>query len=94
MREATARPWRVGDAGFTVFGPSNGNPSPEVVAICRNRKNATLIVNAINDHELMQRALRRAYDWMRGEDTRRTDENVIDELFDVIEKTKGGRKNG
>jgi hypothetical protein len=28
----TAGPWRVGDAGATVFGPPNGNPSPETIA--------------------------------------------------------------
>ena len=26
----TQGPWRVGDAGASVFGPPNGNPSPEV----------------------------------------------------------------
>ncbi len=25
----TPGPWRIGDAGYTVFGPPNGNPSPE-----------------------------------------------------------------
>ena len=28
----TPGPWRIGDAGRTVFGPPNGNPSPEIVA--------------------------------------------------------------
>lgn len=31
----TPGPWRVGDAGNTVFGPPNGNPAPEVVANVR-----------------------------------------------------------
>lgn len=35
--------WRVGDAGFTVFGPTTGAPSPETVARCRKRENAALI---------------------------------------------------
>lgn len=28
----TPGPWRIGDAGRTVFGAPNGNPSPEMVA--------------------------------------------------------------
>ena len=38
----TIGPWRIGDAGTTVFGPPNGNPAPEIVAqSCK--KNARLI---------------------------------------------------
>lgn len=28
----TPGPWRVGDAGATVFGPPNGSPSPATIA--------------------------------------------------------------
>jgi hypothetical protein len=28
----TPGPWRIGDAGRTVFGPPNGNPAPEIIA--------------------------------------------------------------
>lgn len=28
----TPGPWRVGDAGVTVFGPPNGNPAPKRIA--------------------------------------------------------------
>jgi hypothetical protein len=28
----TPGPWRIGDAGVTVFGPPNGNPSPITIA--------------------------------------------------------------
>ena len=28
----TPGPWRVGDAGATVFGPPNGKPSPTIIA--------------------------------------------------------------
>lgn len=52
-KDATARPWRVGDAGATVFGPPNGNPAPETVASVRNRANAAIIVRAVNAHEAM-----------------------------------------
>jgi phosphoribosylamine-glycine ligase len=42
----TAGPWRVGDAGATVFGPPNGNPSPETVARVTKKANARLIAAA------------------------------------------------
>ena len=42
----TPGPWRIGDAGLTVFGPPNGNPSPETVAHCLTRANARLIALA------------------------------------------------
>ena len=42
----TPGPWRIGDAGHTVFGPSNGQPSPETVANVRARTNARLIAAA------------------------------------------------
>ena len=38
--------WRVGDAGLTVFGPPNGQPSPETIATVRSRANAALIAAA------------------------------------------------
>ncbi len=40
--------WRVGDAGLTVFGPPNGQPSPVTVANTKNRANAALITAAVN----------------------------------------------
>ncbi len=42
----TPGPWRVGDAGHTVFGPPNGNPSPESIALVRSKDNARLIAAA------------------------------------------------
>jgi hypothetical protein len=30
--EGAVGAWRVGDAGHTIFGAPNGNPSPEVIA--------------------------------------------------------------
>lgn len=42
----TPGPWRVGDAGVTVFGPPNGNPSPETIANVRRAENARLIAAA------------------------------------------------
>ena len=34
----TPGPWRIGDAGNTIFGPKNGNPSPERVATIHGGK--------------------------------------------------------
>jgi hypothetical protein len=46
----TPGPWRIGDAGHTVFGPPNGSPSPRTVATVvphnDRRDNARLIAAA------------------------------------------------
>jgi len=42
----TPGPWRIGDAGRTVFGPPNGQPAPEVVATGRNSVNIRLCAAA------------------------------------------------
>ena len=57
MTQATKRPWRVGDAGLTVFGPPNGKPAPEVIATVRKREHAALIVHAVNCHDEARAAL-------------------------------------
>jgi hypothetical protein len=53
-------PWRVGDAGLTVFGPPNGTPSPVTIAHCPVnpatlfRANARLIAAAPEMAGLLQ----------------------------------------
>jgi hypothetical protein len=42
MMNHTPGPWRIGDAGGTVFGPPNGNPSPEIIAIV-NAKDSPIV---------------------------------------------------
>lgn len=37
MPKHTPGPWRVGDAGTTVFGPPNGMPAPDRIASMANR---------------------------------------------------------
>lgn len=52
--QPTPGQWCVGDAGCTVFGPPNGNPSPEIIATIatrpfpspKQRANAALIASA------------------------------------------------
>ena len=56
----TPGPWRVGDAGATVFGPNLGAPSPETIAAVRKKANARLIAAA---PELLA-ALRDTLSWL------------------------------
>lgn len=42
----TLGPWRIGDAGKTVFGPPNGNPCPETIASVVKRANSPIIAAA------------------------------------------------
>lgn len=48
MEKHTTGPWRTGDVFNTVFGPPNGNPSPDTIATVfrGNRGNAYLIAAA------------------------------------------------
>ncbi len=52
----TEGPWRVGDAGRTVFGPPNGNPSPKVIAGPLSRADARLIGAAPDMLDLLRKA--------------------------------------
>jgi len=43
----TSSPWRIGDAGRTIFGPPNGTPSPKTIAnVVSSRADARLIAAA------------------------------------------------
>ncbi len=57
MTTHTPGPWRIGDAGRTVFGPKTDNPSPETVASGLSRANAAYIVKAVNNHAQLLEAL-------------------------------------
>lgn len=43
MPEHSPAPWRIGDAGHTIFGPPNGQPSPETIAHVNKRVNAPVL---------------------------------------------------
>ena len=48
-RTHTPGPWRIGDAGNTIFGPPNGQPSPQRIAdlaIIDHKANGRLIAAA------------------------------------------------
>jgi hypothetical protein len=57
----TPLPWRVGDAGHTVFGPPNGNPSPQTVTMSKGvrKKDAAYIAHTANAYPKLVAALRR-----------------------------------
>jgi hypothetical protein len=55
MSKFTPGPWRVGDAGLTVFGPKSDKPSPEIIAPCKSRDNAQLIAAAPELLTMLQR---------------------------------------
>ena len=64
----TPGPWRIGDAGMTVFGPPNGNPSPETVAATRNRADARLIAAApdlLHALQLIDSNAAESVEWIR-----------------------------
>ena len=53
--EYTPGPWRVGDAGHTIFGPKTDNPSPETVATAIRIGDAQLIAEAPNMLDVLKR---------------------------------------
>jgi len=55
----TPGPWRIGDAGFTVFGPPKSGALPETIAPVKNRANARLIAAAPELLEALEALLNR-----------------------------------
>ena len=87
----TPTPWRVGDAGHTIFGPPNGKPSPETVATMKDRDNAALIVRAVNSHEALVEAIKEAHHYILDD---AMDGNVeANRVLDVLNATLD-RKDG
>lgn len=57
----TPGPWRIGDAGHTIFGPPKGTPAPEIITALsggpHRPANARLIVKAPEMLDLLYRLL-------------------------------------
>jgi hypothetical protein len=75
--------WRIGDAGMTVFGPPNGDPSPETVAFCKKRANARLIAAAPEMLEALEDCA------FLYESTGLTKTEEYNSLCDIIKRAKG-----
>ena len=80
----TPGPWRIGDAGHTVFGPPNGNPAPKVIAPNLSRDDARLIAAA---PDLLQFARDFLAMWTAAGPT---DSPMEAQARAVIAKAKGG----
>jgi hypothetical protein len=46
--------WRVGDAGYTIFGPNLGKVSPEIIASVKKRENSAVIAAATEMQEALE----------------------------------------
>lgn len=72
MSNSTPLPWRIGDAGLTVFGPPNGNPSPVIIAHAPRvtnvykgqtaKDNLAYIVRAANAYPVLVELVSKALD--------------------------------
>lgn len=88
MSQHTPGPWRIGDAGHTVFGPKTDAPAPTMVAQRLTRANARLIAAAPD----LLAALEDLLDlgragFIRGEDIAVT--RAVDAARAAIAKAKG-----
>lgn len=70
MPDHTQTPWRIGNAGTTIFSPPNGEPSPVTIAVIGSAKgagkaNAAFIVRAVNAHDELVAALEALFEATR-----------------------------
>jgi hypothetical protein len=81
--------WRVGDGGRTIFGPPNGNPSPETIATVTKRCNAALIAAA----PALLEALKGLVSSLEWEERRSgTTYSGYDSAREAIARAEGGSK--
>jgi hypothetical protein len=85
----TPGPWRIGDAGHTVFGPPNGSPSPRTVATVvphnDRRDNARLIAAAPD----LLAVCRSAANWFGELGNDDGAQGLLDDLLAAIAKAEG-----
>jgi CO dehydrogenase/acetyl-CoA synthase epsilon subunit len=92
MNQHTKKPWRLGDAGYTIFGPKTENPLPTVVAKVFHKENATFIVRAVNSHEELLEAAKMAFkllEKMPVTNTRSKENETYGYLANAIAKAEG-----
>lgn len=74
-------PFRVGDAGHTIFGPPNGNPSPETIATVkpgpRMKANARMLAIGPEACDALRELI-----------------TAVEEAFAVRNATRGGSMTG
>lgn len=83
----TPGPWRVGDAGQTVFGPPNGNPCPALIAQRILRHNSALIAAAPDLLAALEILLFRAQDAAHGGLVQNADKDGLDNI-DALAKAR------
>lgn len=70
--EHTPTPWRIGDAGHTVFGPRVDpypmeSIAPTIISANLSRDNAAFIVRAVNSHQDLVYLLKEQLEcWEKG----------------------------
>jgi hypothetical protein len=97
----TPGPWRIGDAGTTIFGPPNGTPFPKMIASITNnpfpsksqRANARLIAAAPQLYQALL-ALTQIARTFRNvpkeeQDWGPIDDEVLDNAFEVLAHAEG-----
>lgn len=79
----TPGPWRIGDAGNTIFGPKNGNPSPERVATIHGGKIDQSACDRLLTMQANARLIAAAPDLLR----------IARDYLDIIKACAGGEEN-
>lgn len=86
----TPTPWRVGDAGATVFAPKSH--SPLMVAQRLKRDDAAFIVRACNAHDALVEALELAQDELSAiaDYHACVSEEALDKISEALKLAKEG----
>lgn len=101
MIHHTPTPWRIGDAGLTIFGPKTDAPVPVRIAEAVNtdrikvgemRANLAFATHAANCHDELVKALEACADDLRGYQVLTRDlnrRNSIEAARTILAKAKG-----
>ena len=86
----TSGPWRIGDAGHTIFGPPTGEPAPQRIADLApvdRKANARLIAAAPEMLDALRELVEYLDDYCAEEDF---DSDTANAARAVIRKATGG----